>query len=175
MICEGSLLKHVCLEFKVISRRVLFCCSLHLPFLLKHKVKLLLKGALEMLLEQISWAIMSDVVAMQWGTDLPALYISAPLKLSISAHKVKQWWTFVSVWDQSNEKDELLGVKKAPCGNTKDAMWNVSLQIFLATTSFQHHMLCFLEVRAGKSFCRSFERSLIFFMGRVFHPSFDFH
>lgn len=63
MICEGSLLKHVCLEFKVISRRVLFCCSLHLPFLLKHKVKLLLKGALEMLLEQISWAITSDVAA----------------------------------------------------------------------------------------------------------------
>lgn len=96
MICEGSLLKHVCLEFKVISRRELFCCSLHLPFLLKCKVKLLLRGALEMLLEQISPATMSDVVAVQGDTDLPALYISArgeqaPLRLHlrISAHEVE--------------------------------------------------------------------------------------
>lgn len=49
-----------------------------------------------MLLEQISPAIMSDVVAVQGDTDLPALYISArgeqaPLKLhlSVSAHEVE--------------------------------------------------------------------------------------
>lgn len=184
MICEGSLLKHVCLQFKVISRRELFCCSLHLPFLLKHKVKLLLKGALEMFLEQISRAITSDVVAVQWGTDLPGLYISAhaeqaPLKLhlSISAHEVKQQWAFISVWDKSDEKDQLLEVKKAPCGNTKDAMWNVSVRIFLATTSFQHHVFRCLEVRSPSGApwrghkSSSWEEQLL----RISHPSFDCH
>lgn len=36
-----------------ILHKELFHCSLHLPFLLKHKIKLLLKRVLEMLSEQI--------------------------------------------------------------------------------------------------------------------------